>query len=63
MKQALRALRLGGGPQNEPSDSPSAECRPPGGPDRTESAGSIEPERSGQEDAVQRSSSPPQVEQ
>jgi hypothetical protein len=64
MKQALRALRLGGSPQNEQSrsDSPSAECRPPSGPARTESAGSLEPERGRQESDVQLASSFPEAE-
>lgn len=65
MKHALRALRLGGSPQNEQSraDSPGAECRPPGGPARTESAGSIEPERARQESSIQHPSPAMEVEQ
>jgi len=65
MKQALRALRLGGSPQNEQSraDSPSAECRPLGGPARTESAGSMEPERDTQMSDVELASSSPEAEE
>lgn len=51
VKQALRALRFGGTLANPTSrvdarsTSPDGDCCPQTGPARTESAGSIEPER------------------
>lgn len=59
MKQALRALRLGGGPQNEQrASSPDGECRHPSGPDRTESANSIDADRARPTASAERPSPP-----